>query len=688
MHAVDAGLPLPGPEDYSGGDLQIFPTHTHDLAFQCRTLNPDDWKQIADWLGPDPHGHQKALAVLGHSPPGWVAGLGVDALHFLGLLSGSHHVGAVQHFAAAAERSANDRDYFRTMSAAVGGKSPPSKVDADFETCQLYRAVLAAAADDTDSLIQMVRNEGVDLSQRGYTTTASLCLNALTRNDQFDLAIDLVRKITKAGPCSFELRLVELSAISARVSHGSSQDPTSDLELVISNSVDLVAEVRRWGGRSSAPAEVAVSTALQFGDVETAVQLLNDPDSPERERNDPSLVRYAIDLELRDPNADLGSPVLEALNRSYHAIWNNNPDEALKEAKYAAGAADGLVDLSTAQQLLAHLGCDDIPRLDELPHHHMRTELNAKALIASGMAEDAVLLLRPIKHHQGAAQLLIKAYEESGQVDAAAAEARAAEQRFGALDFVLSESRILEGADRASDALAAISNKIATLPKTRRQRLRPRQLELLVTLGLDEEVVRALQAARTDDEVVNPAWRWTAVSIHSRQGEIDKAAGEILIHPPLEPNERNQAVSALRWLLSFGSSEAVAHAIHIAEVFSDIEDVLGTFIGHFIQNAAPGRQHLRGDLAERYGRLHESFFERFPNSNYARRQRINRDDPASVAESLAALESIAGPIDEARQHSERQAVFNLRAGALAAGAMGSLGHAYLELTLGLSLIHI
>lgn len=280
---------------------------------------------------------------------------------------------------------------------------------------------------------------------------------------------------------SISLRLAEELLARALVPGTTSRD--LDLRRAADLAVDARDERRVWRGDSGAAVEVACQAAVMAGDYRRVIQLgTAEPDGdawaeeaavPEVQFNvaqaamatgDRALVEHVAAAASAFHSALLQAELLATgdadraeVTAMYDAAWALASDERDQVAYWLSASSFGLDPLQGAADLEART--DDLPLM-----------CRASQLIAEARFDDAIQMLRPRRDREAIRRLLVNAYMQMGDVDAAVTELLDIAHRFANVDHGVRAVEILVGADRVADAAYHADRVLPSVPPGRPER--------------------------------------------------------------------------------------------------------------------------------------------------------------------------------------------------------------------------
>jgi hypothetical protein len=248
---------------------------------------------------------------------------------------------------------------------------------------------------------------------------------------------------------------------------GASDRPHADLREARRLALKVRDDKRLWRGDSGPAVAAAIEAALHAGNLQAAIETgTSDGDATPREAAHPDVVaRVAVALAVlgRDTGlpdvSGLGDYERERVLAQSARSAGRNPEPHWRAA--LAAAVDES-EQATALAGLASTGTLDLPGLAEFEaaHPQVAAQIRGTGELARGEHHEVVERFRGRAGDDAQSSLLLaRAYEMSGQVDAAVETLDRAAARFAHPDLAFQAAMTLHSAGRTQEA-AALANRL------------------------------------------------------------------------------------------------------------------------------------------------------------------------------------------------------------------------------------
>jgi nucleoside phosphorylase/tetratricopeptide (TPR) repeat protein len=510
---------------------------------------------------------------------------------------------------------------------------------------------LARAAVDEDSHTILEFTDGTG-GREGWQ--GIFRLQALQVEERVPEAIELAEEMIDELPRAAGMMLV-LAKLYVRAADEGMSPLGCDASLIRARELALTAKDLReaWGGDTVEPVILAAKVSLMLGDSAAALRVTSshpEGTASKLEADSEGVRRVRIDalmLSGRGEDALSEAGLLADATRRHIAQAQcltalGRPERAKELLQDAVSALapqplddpDSLKALVDAVSGLAHLGVSPPPGLERLEEASPDAARRARLISAVAQGDIRTALRHADRSQLADVGFLATAMAEHGQVDDAVILFEEAATRFHRSECLLDIVRFLQRAerfeeayDRAVAALAVIPDESSVKPRLRRAAIENAAL----SDDYDAVVQQARAAISAGDG--SETTRWALVIALNNTLDLEGALAEATGEPALRPRDSKEAGLLVSLNCASGAGpESVAALLNVAEAYPESEEVVAAvFMGVVL---AFKDVKLGEDLRERFSRVSDAFFERFPNSAFVKRIEAT---PQSITDAVRAL---------------------------------------------------
>ena len=515
-------------------------------------------------------------------------------------------------------------------------KALESLAEAEKESPELPVS-LARAVIESDTAAVLDLTEDADGQ---YLHPSSYRIQALHHAQRIPEAIDLGQRTVDLHPGAAGLALL-LARMLIQGAHENCSPLGYDASLLRARELALAArDLRRgWKGDSIEATVLAGQASMMLRDTAEAINICSLPPNGNAlpvEAADERVTQLRVDAllalgrreEALSEAAALSDNVLrtlveanclDALGRKDRAEERyRDAVEALEEASLDDPEAVGR--LSQGLLGLAHLGVTPLPSIDRL--REARPEAARQIEIFSdinrGESKAAIQKLGGTGQPSDV-DLLVEALIKSGQADDALLVLKTAAEQQGRNDYRLRAVNVLTNERRFADAYKVAFEALALVTdgtplKTLLRRAAVESAAMMSDWNAVREQAKAAEAAGDKSGDI----RWALVFALNNTLNVEDALAEATCEPPLEPRNEQEALLLMSLHSISGTGLAsVSAVLDIAEMYPTSEEIRAVAFASVLGLSM--NLELPEPMRERLTKTSEDFFETFPDSHYFRR---------------------------------------------------------------------
>ena len=489
-----------------------------------------------------------------------------------------------------------------------------------------------------------------------------------------------------------------------------------DAALVRAEEIALTARGRRqdWGGPTAEALALAAQARAASGDVRGALTMLMPPPAGTAESAEAkaqTVIQVAAGLATQAGNIELAlelaakieQPVERRLATAFALSLreDSHPESA---AEYRAVLRESVLPAQINQQIRALLGLSMVASLtdDEQSRLEMLDAetadlIRARSMLTVGQVTQAQILARRYPDSAGALDIRVLCLMHQGKnVEAIKALENFAIRHHYDERHLLNAALLAHSTGTTEDA-ARLANRIASSTDAVRRRTAQEILIDVASRRGDWSAVLDRTSQLMDDDAIaetDPTrdaslikYRWARVHALHQLRRMFEAYEVIRAEPRLEPADLNQArlmASVLRTIApsvtqaddaketgnaGITQAEVLSVVAQAAQAFPEDEELVATAV--MTAFSMPDGDQVDYQMMARARRLHQQFFEHFPNSKLI--QAVPIDENLNSLQQL--LRTRLAPIADAADQMYRAAVVGqIPIGALLTG----LGHHYAD----------
>jgi len=519
---------------------------------------------------------------------------------------------------------------------------------------------------------------------------------------------------SRSSRAALELSTILLVRATGPVSRVSGFD--RDAALIRAEEIALAARSRRqdWGGSTDEALALAAQARAASGDVRGALNMLMPPPAGTAERAESksqTVIQVAAGLATQIGNIELAlelaarieQPVERRIATAFALSLreDSHPESA---AEYRAALRDEIFPPEIGQQIRALLGLSMVASLTEDEQSQLEMLdaetadlIRARSLLTVGQVTQAQIIARRYPDSAGALDIRVLCLIHQGKNFEAIKALENFAIRHDYDERHLLNAALLAHSSGTTEDAARLAHRIASSTDAVRRRTAQEILIDVASQRGDWIAVLDHTGQLTDDDAIaetDPTrdaslikYRWARTHALHQLRRMPEAYEVIRAQPRLEPADLNQArliASVLRTIApavtqaddaretgnaQITQAEVLSAVAQAAQAFPEDEELVATAV--MTAFSMPDGDQVDYQMMARARRLHQQFFEHFPNSKII--QTVPIDENLNSLQQL--LRTRIAPIADAADQMYRAAVIGqMPVGALLTG----LGHNYAD----------